>query len=151
MKKRKKQTKADFNRTFGIPPEHKLRWVGLTGVAWYFLSILRRNEDAKKYGKCVSCEAKLDWDQGDGGHFISVSRSPGMKLQEDNVYLQCKRCNNPSWVPDASIPFGAEIDRRFYPGKAKELYDQSTGYNKGPSDYMLMGIIGDLRKRIEGL
>lgn len=147
----KKMSKRDFNRTWGLHPDYKLRWVGLAGVAWYYLSIVRRKEDAKKYGKCVSCPSELQWHEGDGGHYISVSRSQGMKLREDNVYLQCKRCNNPKWSPDASIPFGVEIDRRHYKGKAAELYAQSKCFTNSMSELELLSFIGDLRARADAL
>lgn len=133
MLKRKKQTKseseADLKRRYDIPVSKKLRWKGLEGVAWYFLSLKVRKEEAEKYGRCVSCPAPLNWNEGDCGHYVAVSRSPGMKLHRSNVALQCRRCNNPRWVPDASIPFAAELDRRYGKGFAAKLYEQSRKYN----------------------
>ena len=153
-KSQPKESRRDFNRKWGLPEDYKLRWTGhkgLEGVAWYYLSQLRRKEDAKNWGRCASCLKPLAWNEGDGGHFISVSRSPGMKLQEDNVYLQSKDCNNPTWTPDASLPFGEEIDRRHYKGKANELWEQSKRFNDALSEKELLEKIADWRERLEAL
>lgn len=150
----KKLSKRDFNRLWGLPEDHKLRWKGhkgLEGVAWYYLSQLRRKEDAKNWGRCISCPKCLAWNEGDGGHYVSVSRSPGMKLQEDNVYLQSKDCNNPQWTPDASLPFGDEIDRRTYKGKARELWEQSLHFNDALSEQELLNKIAEWRLRLDAL
>lgn len=152
--KPKKLSKREFNRSWGLPEDYQLRWKGhggLEGVAWYYLSQLRRKEDAKNWGRCVSCPMPLAWNEGDGGHYISVTRSPGMKLQEDNVYLQSKNCNNPTWTPDASLPFGEEIDRRTYKGKALELWEQSKRYNASLSEIELLAKIAEWRERLARL
>jgi len=100
------------------------RWVGLRGVYWKIFSMYIRKRDFIKYnGRCVSCPRILeDWKLGDAGHYVSVARG-GIDLcfDETNVHLQCKRCNNPEWTVDASIPFAEELDRRLGDGTAKNL------------------------------
>ena len=100
------------------------RWVGLRGVYWKIFSMYVRKRDFIRYdGRCVSCPRILeDWKLGDAGHYVSVSRG-GIDLcfDETNVHLQCKRCNNPNWTADASIPFAEELDRRLGDGTAKKL------------------------------
>lgn len=100
------------------------RWVGLRGAYWTIFSMYTRKRDFIKYGgRCVSCPKILeDWRDGDAGHYVSVARG-GIDLcfDEKNVHLQCKRCNNPTWTVDASIPFAEEIDRRYGAGLAKSL------------------------------
>lgn len=100
------------------------RWVGLRGCLWKIFSMYIRKRDFIKYdGRCVSCPRTLeDWKLGDAGHYVSVSRG-GIDLCFDdmNVHLQCKRCNNPSWTVDASIPFAEELERRYGNNLAQKL------------------------------
>jgi len=50
--------------------------------------------DANGYGYCCSCEQPLIWGQGNGGHFQPKGRNyNAAAFEEDNVHLQCPRCN----------------------------------------------------------
>lgn len=126
-----RQSEADLQREYGIPPTpsgraQKLRWKGIRGIVWYWLSVYTRKRDAAKYGKCISCDFhSSDWRDYDAGHYIAVSRSPGMCFEEKGINAQCKRCNSPIWTPDASIPYGKELNRRFQYNIADELYERS--------------------------
>lgn len=116
------------------------RYVGIKGVLWAIFSKYIRKRDFLRYnGKCVSCPSMLDdWKKGDAGHYISVSRGNFDTLfDEKNVALQCKKCNNPSWTPDASIPFARELDRRYGEGTADELFKRSNKVGKeySPQEY----------------
>lgn len=122
--------KVKYPTMYGIKAS---RYVGIKGVLWTIFSRFTRKRDFLRYnGKCVSCNSILsDWKDGDAGHYVSVSRGNFDTLFcEKNVALQCKRCNNPSWTPDASIPFGKELDRRHGIGTADEMYRRSNAVGK---------------------
>jgi hypothetical protein len=107
------------------------RYTGLKGVLWAIFSMYTRKRDFLLHtGSCVSCSAVLnDWKEGDAGHYVSVTRGNFWSLFfEGNVHLQCKRCNNPKWTPDASIPFAFELDRRLGKGTAEMIYTKSQEY-----------------------
>lgn len=99
------------------------RYTGIKGCLWAIFSDYIRLRDFLKYGRCVSCPHRFEnWRDGDAGHYISVTRGNWHTLfDERNVNLQCKRCNNPKWTPDASIPYRVELERRWGVGVADEL------------------------------
>lgn len=147
---KKKHTKADLNREWGIPANYSLRWTGIRGVVWYWMSRYVRMRDAKKYGKCISCNFRSDaWTDYDAGHYVAVSRSLGLSLELVGVNGQCKKCNNPRWTPDASIPYAVELDKRYGEGTAKKLYERSRGINKLPSELELIAMAKDYKKLAE--
>ena len=120
----KKQTKADFKREWGIDPSHKLRYNGLKGIYWYYFSIWRRISDFRKYdGRCISCPTRLThWREGDCGHYIAAGHCGFRLLFEPlNCNLQCRRCNNPAWSPDAAAFYGTELDERYGSGTTANL------------------------------
>jgi len=130
------------------------RYTGLKGVLWAIFSQYTRKRDFIKYeGKCVSCPAILeDWKQGDAGHYISVTRGNFKTLfDERNVHLQCKRCNNPEWTPDASIPFSYELDRRCGKGTADKLYKESQQYAGSYSELEYMRAIEHYKNKFDTL
>ena len=136
-----------FNRYWGLPEDYQLRWVGLRGVLWFYMSRAIKQEEFEEYGsKCVSCPAKLErWEDGQAAHYISVSRSLGLSLTRENIALSCARCNNPTWSPDASIPFGIELDKRYGKGTAKGLYEQSVRVTPLPKERELLAMIAEYR------
>ena len=99
------------------------RWVGIKGCLWAIFSDYVRLRDFLKYGKCVSCPHRFEnWRDGDAGHYVSVTRGNFLTLfDEENVHLQCKRCNNPEWTVDAAIPYRIELDRRLGAGTADRV------------------------------
>lgn len=124
----KKKKPVKYPTVMGIKAT---RYVGLKGVLWAIFSMYTRKRDFIAHaGRCVSCSAVLnDWKEGDAGHYISVTRGNFWSLFfEKNVHLQCKRCNNPKWTPDASIPYAFELDRRHGKGTAEMIYIESQKY-----------------------
>lgn len=119
----KKQTEADLKRQWGIDPKVQLRYKGLAGVYWHWLSRDIRKLDFERYGKCVSCPAICtDWTKWDCGHFVASGDGGfATRFMRLNLALQCKRCNNPRWCPDASAFFAIELDKRHGPGTAESL------------------------------
>jgi hypothetical protein len=102
------------------------RWVGPIGTLWTIFSMYVRLRDFNKYnGRCVSCPMVVPhWRDFDAGHYISVARGNNSTVMHPkNVNGQCKSCNNPDLTPDASIPYRAELERRWGEGTADELWD----------------------------
>ena len=130
------------------------RWVGYKGVLWTIFSRYIRKRDFIKYdGRCVSCPAVLDsWKDGDAGHYISVSRGNLQTcFDPKNVALQCKRCNNPVWTPDATVPMGIELDRRWGRGTAKRLYNLHFKTGQSLSDLEYQRLIKKYKSLYEAL
>lgn len=124
MLKKGKVTKADFKRSWGIDPKTDLRYTGIAGVYWHYLSKQVRQEDFEKYGgRCVSCPRRLETPRdGDCGHLVASGAGGfATRFLRQNLALQCKRCNNPSWTPDAPLYFAIEVDRRYGAGTAAHL------------------------------
>jgi len=99
------------------------RYRGLKGKYWTLFSEYVRRRDFIAYGRCVSCnEGISDWRYADAGHFIAAGRC-GFALLFDplNVNLQCKRCNNPRWRPDAGAFYYRGLDARYGAGTAATL------------------------------
>lgn len=122
--KKKKQTEADLKREWGLEAKQQLRYKGIAGIYWTYLSRQVRQEDFEEYGgKCVSCRVRLEsWRDGDCGHLVaSGSGGFATRFLRANLALQCKRCNKPSWCPDAPLYFALEVDRRRGAGTAAHL------------------------------
>jgi hypothetical protein len=138
---KKKQTAADFLRSWGIhdpiiikaglkylryrnPPEK--------GVYWYYFSKYVRERDVEEYGTCISCGKPIAVDTCDAGHFIAASVG-GRDLLFDftNVNAECSRCN--AW--DEGHLFGYEkgLDERYGEGTAERLKQQYFAYKNGGS------------------
>lgn len=110
----KKQSKADFLRSWGITDPVKLKagytWLRYRqppekGIYWYYFSLMVRHRDVEKWGTCISCGAPITVDTCDAGHFIPASKC-GRDLLFDpiNVNAECSQCN--AW--DESHLFGYE-------------------------------------------
>lgn len=122
--RRVNKTKSALCREWGLPAAQHLRYTGLAGIYWVYLSRQVRKEDFEKYGgKCVSCKTILnDWREGDCGHFVASGDGGfATRFLRQNLALQCKRCNNPSWRPDAPAFYALEVDRRWGAGTAEYL------------------------------
>lgn len=132
-RKKKKLTQRELWATFGLNMPSYRRYDGLKGVYWHVLSKYVRMRDFVTFGgKCISCPTVLEqWYQGDAGHYLAARDCGfGLLLDPMNVHLQCKRCNNPSWSPSASIAYGFELDRRYGNGTAQALYKRKGDMHK---------------------
>lgn len=97
---KKKQSKADFLRSWGIqsPPFQygNLRYKNPPekGVYWYWFSLEVRNRDVDKYGVCISCGKPITVESSQAGHFVSA-HGCGRDLLFDpmNVHAECGGCN----------------------------------------------------------
>ena len=56
--------------------------------------IRMRDCDANGYGQCVSCGKVIHYKDGDAGHYLfKGSTWERIRFEEDNLGLQCKKCN----------------------------------------------------------
>lgn len=120
----KKQTDADLKREWGLLPTQTLRYKGIAGVYWHYLSLQVRHEDFEKYGgKCVSCPVRLETPHhGDCGHLVASGSSGfATRFLRQNLALQCKPCNNPKWRPDAPAFYALEVEKRWGKGTLMKL------------------------------
>jgi hypothetical protein len=83
---------------------------------WKIVSEVVREEDWRKYGKCVSCGIHIDdWRFADCGHYKAWARCNGwFKFDRRNLSIQCKGCNRLSDGP-VGHNFGKELKRRYGP------------------------------------
>lgn len=111
---RKKQTKADFLRSWGINDpvliKAGLNWLRYKnppekGIYWYYLSLWVRQRDVEAFGTCISCGCPITVETSQAGHFCPASNC-GRDLLFDplNVNAECSRCN--AW--DEGHLFGYE-------------------------------------------
>lgn len=133
--KKKKQTQADLKRQWGLTGHQQLRYRGLAGIYWYWLSRQVRQEEYYRYGKCVSCIRTCpDWRDWDCGHFVASGDGGfATRFLRLNLALQCKACNNPKWSPDAPAFFAVELDRRYGYGTAAMLLKLKGADKKEPT------------------
>jgi len=125
---KKKISKADLWRQYGLERPSKPRYNGLKGIYWRLLSEKRRREDFIKYkGECIDQCGKYarDWQDFDAGHFMAAGPS-GFDLLFDpvNVNGQLKGCNNPTFSPNAGHGYARGLDKRYGPGTADALYER---------------------------
>ena len=124
--KPKKQTKADFCRQWGVPSPTHLRYSGLKGVYWYWLSRQIRKEEWQKYGVCLTCQEKIPkWEEADCGHILAASKCGfGLLFARRNLTIQHKKCNNPLFTPDAGVRNGINLDKRYGAGFSEKLLSE---------------------------
>jgi hypothetical protein len=72
---------------------------------WTLISAFTRQRDYKKYGRCVSCEARLSrWQDYHGGHYKPYGASNSYaKYSLLNVHAQCPGCNMALKHSDATV------------------------------------------------
>lgn len=143
--------KVKYPSMFGIKGR---RYTGVKGVLWTIFSEFIRRRDFIKYGgKCVSCNSVvLEWKLADPGHFISVTRGNNATMfHEENVNLQCKRCNNPSWSPDSVTPYRYELNKRWGEDTADKLEALINTYEAPLSNKQMIGLIEHYKEEVKKL
>lgn len=122
----RKLTKADFQRSWGVPPNVKTRYVGVKGIYWWHFSRFIRKRDFEKYGRCISCNKVIDdWRNAHAGHFVSAAESgPQLLFHPMNVHMQCPKCNNPMFTPHAGVGYAINLDKRYGLGTAQSIWDK---------------------------
>ena len=120
---RKRRTEADLKRGWFIKSTYSLRYKGLRGVYWYWLSRDVRKSEWEKYGVCLTCLKPIEnWEQADCGHIIA-SRWCGefLRFHRLNLTIQHKGCNNPRFCPQAGVLNAINIDKRHGVGHMERL------------------------------
>lgn len=137
----KKQSKADFLRSWGITDPVKLKagfsWLRYKnppekGVYWHYFSLCIRQRDIEKYGTCISCGREITMENCDAGHFMPTS-SCGRDLLFDfkNVNAECSRCN--AWDDTHLLGYAENLDKRYGEGTSLKLRERRKQYQEGPS------------------
>jgi 5-methylcytosine-specific restriction endonuclease McrA len=81
---------------------------------------LRDSNPDNGFGKCCTCNRILHWKEGDAGHFQPRQHN-ATRYHEQNVNLQCKKCNNKNWNQGEQYLHGKYIDRKHGAGTADSL------------------------------
>ena len=136
----KKKPKENIWTQYGLKKPPKPRFVGLQGVLWYVVSrYIRKSEFIKYNGACVDgCGRIIErWEDADCGHFRASSRGFCTRFVRQNLGIQTKYCNNPTWSPDSAYGFGVTIDKRYGKGTADKLTHMShkTCQEYSPKEY----------------
>lgn len=121
---RPKKSKVGLRREWLIPDTTgKLRYVGIRGCYWYWLSRDVRRSEWEKYGVCITClETIEDWTIADCGHLIASDRcGEYLRLNRMNLTLQHKKCNNSLWTPQAGVLNTLNMDIRHGAGYMENL------------------------------
>jgi len=131
----KRRTQADEKREWNIDPKTNLRYKGLRGIFWYWLSRDVRESEWKKYGHCITCLEPIEnWWKADCGHILPASNcGEYLRFHRENLTIQHKKCNNPRFTPDAGIRNGINMDKRHGAGTIAELYEMKKIEKKSPS------------------
>ena len=114
----------------------------------FSIFIRRRDVDGSGYGKCCTCNKRINWKEGDCGHYISRSWH-SVRHNEKNAALQCKGDNGykggcpPEFALYLINRWGAgileELNRlkRNRPPQRKELIKIIKHYKKLNKEYEL--------------
>lgn len=134
--RKRAKSKIDLRREWLVPDSTgKLRYVGIRGVYWYWLSRDVRKSEWEKYGICITCLGSIeDWRTEDCGHIIASDRcGEYLRLNRKNLTLQHKKCNNSLWTPQAGVLNTLNMDKRHGAGYMESLRALMTVECKEPT------------------
>jgi hypothetical protein len=105
-----------------------LRYTGIKGKAWRLISDFVRMRDFLKYGKCITCNQRInDWREIDAGHFISMSGHGALSgFSDENIHGQCKGDNMLSSYHQGKVFEQNIISRGYDVDKIKKLANISV-------------------------
>lgn len=72
-----------------------------------------RDTDSDGYGKCITCNRRIFWRDGDCGHGVGRQHK-ATKYDERNNALQCKRCNG--FEGGEQAIYKEEVEKRYGKG-----------------------------------
>lgn len=135
-------SEAALKREWLMPEKAHMRYKGLRGVYWYWLSRDVRKSEWEKWGVCLTCLEPIDaWEEGDCGHILAA-RWCGeyLRFHRKNLTIQHKGCNNPRFSPEAGVMNAVNIDKRYGEGYLAELLRMQKIVAKEPkqSEYRSM-------------
>ncbi len=133
--KKKRRTESDLKRDWLIQSNYPLRYTGLRGVFWYWLSReIRQMEWEKWGGLCITCLGPIEnWWDGQCGHIIA-SKGCGefLRFNPINLTIQHYKCNNPRFCPNAGALNAIHYDERHGQGAWQRLYEMRKIEAKEP-------------------
>lgn len=136
IRKKRAKTKADLKREWLIPANTPLRYVGLRGIYWYWLSRDVRKKEWEKWGGiCLTCLAPItSWQEGQCGHIVPSNWcGEYLRLNRINLTIQHAGCNNPRFCPQAGVLNSINIDKRMGDGHMEYLLSLRKTECKEPS------------------
>ena len=91
----------------------------------YFNVYIRlRDTDEYGYANCISCGKQVQYGTIDcqAGHYIPVSMSSYWRFDEDNVNVQCSRCNN--WAKEeAKLNYRKGMEDKYGVDHEKKMWE----------------------------
>lgn len=106
-----------------------------------------RDTDENMYGKCCTCSKYIKYDEGDAGHFIN-RRFMSTRWREDNVFLQCRKCNR--FEEGNGAAYSMFIIKKFGIKRLEYLDALKNEHTKFTESDMLL-LIEDYKKRVKEL
>ena len=100
--------------------------------------------DENGYCRCVTCGVVKHWKEMQGGHFISRTWT-ATKLLEENINVQCGRCNGP--LRGNMIQYTIYMIDMYGRDFVEELQDMK-GKTKKYSRPEILDIIDELKTRV---
>lgn len=59
----------------------------------HFNKHIRERDCKDGFGNCISCDNNINLKGAHAGHYLSAGHNASMRFNENNVHLQCVRCN----------------------------------------------------------
>lgn len=143
---KKKQSVADLQREWFIPVGAWMRYPGLQGVYWYWLSRQVRKEEWLKWKVCITCDRPIrDWREGVCGHIIAVQVCKEyLKFHRPNLTIQHMNCNDNKMSPMAAALNLRNYDKRHGAGAWDALWELRKKPKKPYTQKELRALIEDL-------
>lgn len=144
---KKKKTAVALKREWLIPDGAWMRYVGLQGVYWYWLSRDVRKEEWNRWGGlCITCEKPIrHWLNGQCGHIIAVRDCKEfLKFNRQNLTIQHPHCNDNEMTPMAAALNLRNYDKRYGAGAWDSLWEMRNIKAKPYSQKELRELIESL-------
>lgn len=135
---------AELKREWLIQSNMPLRYSGIRGAYWYWLSRDIRKTEWETYGVCITCLKPMEtWEEGQCGHMVPSSMcGEYLRFNRKNLTIQHAKCNNPRFTPQAGALNAVHYDERHGQGAWQRLYDLREKYkdHKEPKkdEYILL-------------
>lgn len=106
-----------------------------------------RDSDSNGYGKCSTCWVIEHYTKMDAWHFLS-RKYKNTLLNEQNVNLQCKKCNSPWGWSGEQYKMSLFIDNKYWLGTSNKLLLEAQIVKKFEYEE-LIAIENDYKERIK--
>lgn len=121
--RRKKLTKADFKRMWGLHPSAWMRYSGLKGIYWHYFSRWIKERDYREWGGlCITCLKPVFREDANTCHTFAARRCGfALLFHKLNNHLGHSKCNNPRFTPGAGVLDGLHVEQRYGAGTVASL------------------------------